>query len=740
MKIILFLSILLSGIGANVKVHFDPQKMNLEKEPQLQSYEIDGITCEDSNILSQNNFSSSVVTNELSSDEFNILSQNLLTREINYINFNEEYYTYRQFAFDSAPARSSINSRRNDIDIERRTTTIGDSIVSYTNGYKPLFQTNRQEPLRLIGDDDRILVSDTTSWPYRACGYVLTRFDVMNNVSGNVESRYFIGTGFLEGPDLMVTAGHVAYGDVTSSYIDDHNILHEEYEDGLSNPRFPDEIRYYPAQNGASFRPYGYVLVERAYIERSYSLRQEKDWACCKLASAIGYQTGWLGKISNFYEYNYSFESFGYPGSKDGYMYRANANLLYFEDDTGNYRTNLDGEGGQSGSPYQVVVDNSGYVCGIHTYGVGDLYTGGIRIDSFMFEFMNSFVFGKYLTKTIIPTDYGFEDAYPTSDYYKNTYIDSYADDFRFMTRRYRTGYIHNEYIVLSTIKTGVREAFIEYRFQVPVKRIDVQLSHWRESSYEWLTPQTGAIYLQTPSSAYTWNNTFNLFTDISLPTDRTVPKTFTFEFDEPLYRFRFYSYIFSSTISDRNRGRLCIGDITLWSPNDTDFLPLSGYENLYDFLSWDETVENYSNCYAYALCNQVYPGTNNLWFKQQPGEYANVSCYPYTKQNIVSAVLADFAKYNNDFGTNLIFQEVYRDTICPAGTYKVALVTSPYDYHWYRQDADGYWSHKPGTTPASFIDDSDNLILDPAVADRGDYTNFLGYFAVSSWGNYYHE
>lgn len=59
-------------------------------------------------------------------------------------------------------------------------------------------------------------------------------------------------------------------------------------------------------------------------------------------------------------------------------------------------------------------------------------------------------------------------------------------------------------------------------------------------------------------------------------------------------------------------------------------------------------------------------------------------------------------------------------------------------DYHWYRQDADGYWSHKPGTTPVRLTDNSGNLILDPAEADLGIYTNFLGYFAISPWNNLY--
>ncbi|OLS16606.1 MAG: hypothetical protein HeimC3_53520 [Candidatus Heimdallarchaeota archaeon LC_3] len=66
----------------------------------------------------------------------------------------------------------------------------------------------------------------------------------------------------------------------------------------------------------------------------------------------------------------------------------------------------------------------------------------------------------------------------------------------------------------------------------------------------------------------------------------------------------------------------------------------------------------------------------------------------------------------------------------CPEKSHKVALVIWPgVDYHWYRQDFDGKWSHKPGGTPATNLDNSKNIILDPRQADRGNYTVFCGCF-----------
>ena len=63
-----------------------------------------------------------------------------------------------------------------------------------------------------------------------------------------------------------------------------------------------------------------------------------------------------------------------------------------------------------------------------------------------------------------------------------------------------------------------------------------------------------------------------------------------------------------------------------------------------------------------------------------------------------------------------------------------VALVMAPgYDYHWYRLDDDGMWSHKPGGTAARNVDSANNLITNPQTAARGPYTVFCGFFTVNN-------
>ena len=62
-----------------------------------------------------------------------------------------------------------------------------------------------------------------------------------------------------------------------------------------------------------------------------------------------------------------------------------------------------------------------------------------------------------------------------------------------------------------------------------------------------------------------------------------------------------------------------------------------------------------------------------------------------------------------------------------------IALVIAPFpsqpDFHWYRRDDNGMWSHKRGAFPAQNTDFKDELISSPEACDRGPYTIFCGYY-----------
>ncbi len=76
----------------------------------------------------------------------------------------------------------------------------------------------------------------------------------------------------------------------------------------------------------------------------------------------------------------------------------------------------------------------------------------------------------------------------------------------------------------------------------------------------------------------------------------------------------------------------------------------------------------------------------------------------------------------------------------CRRGASKIGLVVHPgEDYHYYRQDKDGWWSHKDGANPVKRFDAEGKPIWDPKTAARDyrprgsflNYTDFCGYYCV---------
>jgi len=74
----------------------------------------------------------------------------------------------------------------------------------------------------------------------------------------------------------------------------------------------------------------------------------------------------------------------------------------------------------------------------------------------------------------------------------------------------------------------------------------------------------------------------------------------------------------------------------------------------------------------------------------------------------------------------------------CPKKYSKIALVVDEdEDYHFYRQDSNGFWSHKPGATNVTHLDATKRPIYDPQLASRNypdsglNYDQFCGYLCA---------
>ena len=167
-------------------------------------------------------------------------------------------------------------------------------------------------------------------------------------------------------------------------------------------------------------------------------------------------------------------------------------------------------------------------------------------------------------------------------------------------------------------------------------------------------------------------------------------------------------------------------------------------------------------NCYSYFLnkissveemrCRGIEKklGSTNKCKTPQPGFFDGLSKTTYTKTRKsrnpngfrykCSNVIPRIRKDNKDIkfmGNN---RNAF-DKKCPENMYKGALATTGpeswkhSDYHFYRQDESGYWSHKDGKNPVKNYDAKHEKIIDPYLSDRNyknnKYKEFCGYFCI---------
>lgn len=139
------------------------------------------------------------------------------------------------------------------------------------------------------------------------------------------------------------------------------------------------------------------------------------------------------------------------------------------------------------------------------------------------------------------------------------------------------------------------------------------------------------------------------------------------------------------------------------------------------DWWNNNASIKANNNCYNYA-CNYrtdtfAQPG------KATGNQYTSLSgCtvgagQKSAKDGAVSDCLIDTPAANNK---------------CPDAGHLVALVIWPgVDFHWYRKGVNTRWSHKPGGTSVTNLDNSGVIITDPRTANRGNYTQFCTFMNV---------
>lgn len=135
------------------------------------------------------------------------------------------------------------------------------------------------------------------------------------------------------------------------------------------------------------------------------------------------------------------------------------------------------------------------------------------------------------------------------------------------------------------------------------------------------------------------------------------------------------------------------------------------------DFWNNDSEIKQNNNCYNYATNviteSVAHPGSGS----GKPAEMP-ISC-----DKVYNAAISD----------GLVPVSSLEES-CPDNMTKVALrLYSNIDYHWLRQDSNGYWSHKPGYARVQNLDNNEELITNPENAYLPFYPDFCGYLCVCS-------
>lgn len=145
-----------------------------------------------------------------------------------------------------------------------------------------------------------------------------------------------------------------------------------------------------------------------------------------------------------------------------------------------------------------------------------------------------------------------------------------------------------------------------------------------------------------------------------------------------------------------------------------------------------------YNNCYTYAINQYVNPYTSDPYYDYGHCQVGNLggklkSCRKNAERTNDYEEYIKFAKADlNDLKYDII-ESTFEEVITDKEAWKVAFCYDEegYDYHWYRQNLDGTWSHKQGKGDISNEDFSGHVIYNPKECDRGNYNTFKGFYMI---------
>jgi glutamyl endopeptidase len=219
----------------------------------------------------------------------------------------------------------------------------------------------------IIGTDDRIRVTNNKIYPWRCiCSLLMT---------ANTGAQY-IGTGWLVGPRIVLTAGHCVFMSDEGGWV--------------------TQIEVVPGRDGVD-RPFGSAISRDFRSVSGWTQDNDSDYDYGAILLPAGNRfaedLGWFGYASRADDYlkNITLNLAGYPGDGgkagsqvDGtqwYHSRTVKDVLVKQ-----ITYEIDTFGGQSGAPvWELANDGSRYGVAIHTFGT-TVNNGGTRITGDVFD------------------------------------------------------------------------------------------------------------------------------------------------------------------------------------------------------------------------------------------------------------------------------------------------------------------------------------------------------------------
>lgn len=280
-------------------------------------------------------------TTEVESPQRGFSGNEIIARNETELEIVENYVQLADFS-------TSVSSKAREAAEETTLEEAGSETGQEENLRDAYFATYPESDLQqevIIGTDDRVRITPTTSFPWRAiCALRITAGD---------GSRW-IGTGWMVGPRTVMTAGHCVFM--------------------KNNGGWVKSIEVIPGLDGAT-RPYGSAVGTSFRSVKGWtdSQKREFDYGAIILPAnkRLGDTVGYFGYAvrDNSFLMGSVLNLSGYPGDKAGgsEQWFMSKTAKSVSDRVITYE--IDTMGGQSGAPVWVKVGDQRYCVGIHTNG-----------------------------------------------------------------------------------------------------------------------------------------------------------------------------------------------------------------------------------------------------------------------------------------------------------------------------------------------------------------------------------